>query len=259
VVISTELISFAPASEKRALLAMIADRKDEVSVIYAFRRPDEYLDSMMNQALKNGRIDRLQAWKQRIDRETYNVPFLQDVREWHDILGPERLRVVYFSKQSYQRYLEKTFAFMGVDLGDPNIDPEVHDNSAMTEVGHLLRKICFARLADRDHVIGRLDRHHVAVQLDALEKSLGISSPKMVMLSSQDRRRVMSSNRDDMLQLSLFLDEEDRAVLEQEMAQNVPDGLVASDPDALLGLPPEAMTRIITGFCQGPLRGLLQY
>ncbi len=259
VVISTELITSAPPSEKRALLDLIADRVEDVSVIYAFRRPDEYLDSMLNQSLKNGRTDRVRAAGQRLGRDVHKVPFLQDVRQWHSILGPERVRVVYFSKQAYPRYLEKVFGFVGVGLSDPLIDAKVHDNSAVTQVGYLLRKLCFDRLAQLDHTPTRLDRHHLGIELDALESRLATGSHKMIMFGTQDRQRVLDAQQNDMAQMAAFLDEEDRDLLKQDMARGVAAGLIADDPDAPVALSANVLGSILAGLCQGHLRQMLQY
>lgn len=259
VVISSELITFSSAAEKRELLALMADRVENVSVIYALRRPDEYCESMLNQSLKNGRMDRVTAFHQRVDGPGLKLAFLRDLQDWQSIVGPERLRVLYFSKRNYRRYLTKIFAFMGVDLADRNIDAEVHDNSAVTRLGFLLRNICYTRLDELNHVPGRVGRHKIGIHLDALEQSLGFRSEKMITIGSEMRRRVMQAHDADMAKLAPFLDAEDMAMLEEERRQPVPDGIVAHDLHALLPLPPAVLRGIVEGLCQGYLRELLRY
>lgn len=243
VVLSSELISFAPLDAKQALADFAAGPSGRrVSVVYSVRRVDDYMESMLNQSLKNGRIGRLSPKP---------PAFAADIADWQRILGAEHVRVLWFSKAGYANYLRKALQACGCDPDDPALDLIAHDNPAMTHLGYVLRRIVFDHLKEHQIMPQREDRHRIGKELEKLERELGLATPRMVMMSSQQRLAALEVATQDMDRIAETLDVEDRRAMAADLSIVPELGQFADNPDAPLSLTPEALGQIIMGMRRG--------
>ena len=209
--VSTELLSFAPEAIKDRFLAYFEGISDDVSVVYAVRRPDEMIDSMNNQMLRAGRGR---------TRSRELVDYHADIAQWSARLGRAKVNVLYFSKDGYDAYLRRIFALSGIDLSQPGIDTEVYANAPMTLSGFVVRGMVFDRLKARNVEIDRALRHEINIALAPIEEKLS-PSPKLVTLGPDDRRRILDVNRDELEAVKAWLTPDDRDALEREIAQGM--------------------------------------
>lgn len=211
VVLNTELFASASIEQKRALVEFLAPAR--LRILYTLRRPDDYIESMQNQAYKNFRAPSSAAGRV--------LPTLRNLQDWEAILGREALIVLAFTKNDYPGYLSRVFESLGVPGDDPIIDPDLHDNPAMTLTGLLIRRTIARRLKAQGIEISRDLRHRLNVELDELEKKMP-ASPKAVFLTRKERRRAMAANADDQVLLAGYMEDEERARFEAELDPEAP-------------------------------------
>jgi len=221
--VSTELLSFAPPPLKDKFLGYFDGLSDDVSVVYAVRRPDEMIDSMNNQMLRAGRGK---------TRSRELVDYSQDIAEWQARLGADKVKVLYFSKGGYDGYLRRIFAVAGADLSGPGIATEVHANAPMTLSGFVIRGMIYDRLKARNIEIDRALRHELNLALAPIEEKLS-PSPKVVTLGADDRVRILEANRAELDAVKAWLSPEDGEALEAEYRQ----GLSGPHPEKNLDAP----------------------
>ena len=246
--VSTELLSFAPPETKDRFVGNFEGLSDDITVVYAVRRPDELIDSMNNQMLRAGRGR---------TRSRELVDYSQDLEQWQARLGKERLKVLYFSKEGYDGYLRRMFALAGVDLSHPGIVTEVYANAPMTLSGFVIRGMIFDRLKARNVEIDRALRHEFNVALAPIEETLS-ASPKVVTLGPEDRVRILEANRAELDAVSAWLTPEDRAALEAEYAKGLAGPHPEKNVDARAPLGKDDIAAIYRGLTASPvLHGLL--
>jgi len=248
VFVSTELLSFASEAIKDRFLAYFEGLSDDLSVVYAVRRPDEMIDSMNNQMLRAGRGR---------TRSRELVDYHADIAQWSARLGADRVKVLYFSKDGYDAYLRRIFAHAGIDLTRPGVDTEVYANAPMTLSGYVVRGMIFDRLKARNVEVDRALRHEVNLALAPIEEKLS-PSPKVVTLGPEDRVRILEANRGELDAVKAWLTLEDGAALEREFAQ----GLAGPHPDRNVDSPAalgkDDIATIYRGLIASPvLHGLL--
>ena len=246
--VSTELLSFAPEAIKDRFLAYFEGISDDVSVVYAVRRPDEMIDSMNNQMLRAGRGK---------TRSRELVDYHADIAQWSARLGPARVKVLYFSKDGYDTYLQRIFAHAGIDLSRPGIDAGVYANAPMTLSGYVVRGMIYDRLKARNVEIDRALRHEVNVALAPIEAKLS-PSPKVVTLGPEDRVRILEANRAELDAVKAWLTPEDCAALEREFAQGMAGPHADRNVDSPAALGKDDIATIYRGLIASPvLHGLL--
>lgn len=223
VFISTELLSFAPGPVKDRFLAYFDGLSDDVTVVYAIRRPDEMIDSMNNQMLRAGRGR---------TRSRDIVDYRADVEQWAGRLGADKVRLLYFAKGRYDAYVRAIFAVAGVDTTRPGVITEVYANAPMSVTGHVIRSMIFDRLKARGIEIDRALRHEINLALAPIEAKLS-PSPRVVTLSPADRVRILERNREDLEAIKPWLAPEDRAALDEDFRQ----GLEGPHPEPNLDAP----------------------
>jgi len=246
--VSTELLSFAPPPVKDKFLGYFEGLSDDVSVVYAVRRPDEMIDSMNNQMLRAGRGK---------TRSRELVDYAEDIAQWQARLGAEHVKVLYFSKGGYDGYLRRMFALAGVDLARPGIATEVYANAPMTLSGFVIRGMIFDRLRVRNVEIDRTLRHELNVALAPIEEKLS-PSPKVVTLAPEDRVRILEANRAELDAVKAWLSPEDREALEAEFRQGLAGPHPEKNVDAPAMLGKDDIAAIYRGLTASPvLHGLL--
>jgi hypothetical protein len=217
VLVSTELLSFAPETVKERFLGYVEALSGQASVVYAIRRPDEMIDSMNNQMLRAGRG--------RV-RSRDLVDYRSDIEHWMALLGAERVKVLYFAKSRYQAYIRTVFAAAGIDVTREGVITEVYANAPMSVSGHVIRGMIYDRLNARSVEIDRGLRHEINLALAPIEALLS-PSPKVTTLGAADRTRILERNRPDLDAIRAWLSPEDQEALEEDYRQ----GLLGPHPD----------------------------
>jgi hypothetical protein len=249
ILVSTELLSFAPDAIKRGFLDYFDGIADDVSVVYAVRRPDEMIDSMNNQMLRAGRGK---------TRSRELVDYGPDIEQWSARLGADKVKVLYFSKAGYDGYLRRMFALAGVDMATPGVATEVYANAPMTVSGHVIRGMIFDRLKARNVEIDRALRHEINVALAPIEEKLS-PSPKVVTLGADDRVRILNANRGELDAVKAWLSPEDRDALEAEFRSGIEGPHPERNIDAPAALGKDDIAAIYRGLNASPaLRRLLE-
>lgn len=248
ILISTELLSFSSQAVKARFLRYFDTTSDDVTVIYAVRRPDEMIDSMNNQMLRAGR-GRL--------RRKELVEYKSDIEDWIALLGAERVRVLYFTKGRYDAYIRRVFAAGSVDIGADGVVTDVYANPPMSVSGHVVRAMIYDRVKAHNMTIDRALRHSLNMALAPIEAGLS-PSPKMVTLGTADRTRILELNRPDVEAIREWLSPEDQAALDEDFRQ----GLMGPHPEPNLNAPAalgkDDLAVLIRGMMAEPtLRGLL--
>ncbi|MBN9022025.1 MAG: hypothetical protein J0H08_08015 [Rhizobiales bacterium] len=246
--VSTELLSFSPEAIKDRFLAYFEGISDDVTVVYAVRRPDEMIDSMNNQMLRAGRGK---------TRSREIVDYHADIAQWGARLGAGKVKVLYFSKDGYDTYLRRIFAHAGVDLASPGIDTEVYANAPMTLSGYVVRGMIFDRLRTRNVEVDRALRHDINLALAPIEDRLS-RSPKVVTLGPEDRTRILEANRAELDAVKAWLTPEDCAALERDFAQGMAGPHPDRNVDSPAALGKDDIATIYRGLIASPvLHGLL--
>jgi hypothetical protein len=245
--ISTELLSFSKETVKAQFLRYFDDMTDDVTVVYAIRRPDELIDSMNNQMLRAGR-GRL--------RGRDHVEYRDDIEHWTRLLGAARVRVLYFEKSRYEAYLREIFAAAGVDLTRPGVVTDIYANAPMSVAGHVIRSMIFARLKEREVEVTRSVRHEINTALAPIEEKLS-PSPKVVTLDAADRERILEGNRADLEAIKAWLSPADRMLLEEDLRQGMQGPHPAKNLDALPSFNESDLYALCSGILDNPtLRSL---
>ncbi|MCB1500790.1 MAG: hypothetical protein KDK07_13540 [Bauldia sp.] len=248
VFVSTELLSFAPEPIKDRFLRYCEGLSDDVTIVYAVRRPDEMIDSMNNQMLRAGRGR---------TRSRDLVDYRADIEQWHARLGVGRVKVLYFAKNRYEGYIRRMFGAVGVDVARPGVITEVYANAPMSVTGHVVRTMIFDRLKAGNVEIDRALRHELNLALAPIEAAVA-ASPKLVTLGHDDRVRILERNREDLEAIKPWLSEDDREALEAEFRQGLEGPHPPSNLDAPASLGKDDLAAIYRGLVASPfLRGLL--
>ncbi|MEB3421090.1 hypothetical protein ACFSDD_23630 [Salipiger marinus] len=234
IVLCSELFASSSRAAKKAFLEMLGGAK--LSVVYSVRRPDDYVESMANQAYKNFRTPKIDV--------DGSFGMLRNVAEWDELLGHRSVQVLTFSKSDYPGYLRRVFEVLGVDPEDPLIDHDLHDNPAMTLTGFLMRRTLLRRLGALGVEVDRSLRHRLNVELDKLETTLP-KSPKALFLSPVDRENVMAANREQMETLTDWMTAEEAALLLNDLALPVSKTPRNTDVD------PTMNAETLAGICEG--------
>lgn len=246
VAISTELFASAPSEQKQALVEMLAPAR--LRILYTVRRPDDYVESMLNQAYKNFRAP--------LPRVGKAQPTLRNIQEWEALVGRDALSVLTFTKADYPGYLSRVFVELGVPGDDPVIDASLHDNPAMTLTGLLMRRTIARRMKARGEEITRELRHRLNVELDDLELRMP-ASPKAIFLTPKERLHVMRANAEDQAILAGYMRGEERARFEAEMAEQ--GNAKSSNVNKSLPMDPKTLEILCEGFASGFLGKTLGY
>jgi len=248
ILISTELLSFAPEPVKDRFLGYFEGLADDVTVVYAIRRPDEMIDSMNNQMLRAGRGR---------TRSREVVDYRSDVEGWSRRLGADRVRVLYFAKENYEDYIRRFFALAGVDVVRPGVVTEVYANAPMAVNGHVIRGMIYDRLAEQNVEIDRALRHELNLALAPIEARLS-PSPKVVTLGVADRGRILERNRPDLEALKAWLSPEDRDTLDRDHQRGLAGPHPEPNVDAPASLGKDDLAALFRGLIASPtLYGLL--
>ncbi len=241
--VSTELLSFAPPPVKDRFLGYFDGLSDDVSVVYAVRRPDEMIDSMNNQMLRAGRGR---------TRSRELVDYSKDIEHWQARLGADRVKVLYFSKSGYEAYLRRIFALAGADLAHPGTVTEVYANAPMTLSGFVIRGMVFDRLKSKNVEIDRALRHALNVAIAPIEEKLS-PSPKVVTLGAEDRVRILEANRAEIDAVKTWLSAEDRLALEEEYRQGLSGPHPEKNVEGRASLDKDDITTICRGLIASPV------
>lgn len=248
VLISTELLSFAPEAVKERFLGYFDGLGGDVTVVYAIRRPDEMIDSMNNQMLRAGRGR---------TRSRELVDYRADIENWSKRLGADKVRVLYFAKHGYDEYIRRFFAIAGIDVTRPGVVTEVYANAPMAVNGHVIRGMIFDRLAERNVEIDRALRHELNLALAPIEAQLS-ASPKVVTLGAADRARILERNRADLEAIKAWLSPEDRETLDRDHERGLAGPHPEPNVDAPASLGKDDLTALFRGLIASPtLYGLL--
>lgn len=206
VFLSTELLTNTDETVKRKALDLLHSFTDDVVVTMAVRRPDDLIDSMNNQRLKTLRTP---AEAKTVDR------LYQDAKLWRSILPEGAFRLHYFSKDDFAGFLDRLIEPTGIQFSDPSLDTRVHDNSALTLVGHTLRRMIFEQVINRGQPIDRKLRMRLYRDLQTLEERL-TPTPKVVTLTRARRAAIIARCAETWREMATWMGPEDRANLERE-------------------------------------------
>jgi hypothetical protein len=240
--ISTELLSFAPEPIKERFLGYFEGLGGDVTLVYAIRRPDEMIDSMNNQMLRAGRGR---------TRSRELVDYRADIEGWSARLGKDKVRVLYFAKERYEEYIRRFFAVAGIDVTRPGVVTEVYANAPMAVNGHVIRGMIFDRIAERNIEIDRALRHELNLALAPIEAQLS-RSPKVVTLGAADRVRILERNRADLEAIKAWLSPEDRDTLEQDYRRGIDGPHPEPNADAPASLGKDDLTALFRGIIASP-------
>jgi hypothetical protein len=248
VFLSTELLSFAPEPIKDRFLAYCEGLSDDVTLVYAVRRPDEMIDSMNNQLLRAGRGR---------TRSRELVDYRADIEQWVARLGAGRVKVLYFAKNRYDGYIRRMFGVAGVDLARPGAVTEVYANAPMSVTGHVVRSMIYDRLKARHIEIDRALRHELNLALAPIEAAVA-PSPRLVTLGPDDRVRILERNREDLAAVREWLSDDDREALDVEFRQGLEGPHPPANLDAPASIGKDDLAAIHRGLIASPfLHGLL--
>lgn len=246
VVLCSELFASSSRQAKVAFLSILAPAR--LRVVYTIRRPDDYTDSVINQRFKDLRAPDIAT-----DRP---LPTLRHVTEWEELLGEGSVRLLPFSKQDYPTYLRRIFAALGTRQDDPLIDPNLHDNPAMSLSGFLMRRTITARLAAKSVPIDRNLRHRLNVELDQLETFMP-KSAKAVFLTPKLRRNIMELNAPQVEALARRMSPQEAETFLGEISPPVSQAPRNVDADPTMSA--ETLAAICEGFTSGYLGKILAY
>lgn len=219
IVICTELLSSARTTGKARFIETISGI-GEVRVIYAVRRPDEYIESMINQAHKNFKFPKINPESK--------LSMLNDIEEWKELLGQEAISILAFTKDDYKGYILRTFGLIGVDPNDPRIDLNIHDNPAMTVRGYMLRDMIKRKMEAANITINRNLQHRLNVELDQMEKKLTYS-PKATFLTKEMRERSNETNQKLMLEIIQSMTKSEAERMKAELARPIDERMPNSE------------------------------
>lgn len=246
VVLCSELFTSAPLPVKRAFVEMLGGAA--LRVVYSVRRPDDYIESMLNQAHKNFRTPSNAAGR--------TLPITRNLEEWSNLLGRDALQVLVFSKSDYPGYLSRVFSALGVAGDDPLIDPALHDNPAMTLNGLLMRRMVSLRMKGRGTEINRSLRHRLNVELDTLETALP-ASPKAIFLTRRERKQAMQVGGAQTEAIAAFMASDEAEMFREEM--RAPVATIRRNAGSELPMNAETLAAMCEGLVHGSLGKMLGY
>ncbi|WP_342594306.1 hypothetical protein AAGT95_14665 [Salinicola lusitanus] len=178
VIISTELLTSANITLMKQFINLFPNKN--IKIIYAYRRPDLYIDSMNNQLLKQkGDI------KQKVA-----CPFISDLKKWAHLVGEKRLIPIYMEKNSNKSFAIEVLEKITKKPIKTYLEPQKQNESitlkSMFFIKSLQSIINYSRLSSENRKL-----HRALLELQNKLIHQHQNSEKLITISLEEREKII--------------------------------------------------------------------